>query len=423
MKILVIGSGGREHALCRSIQKSPKCEQLFCAPGNPGISEYAVCLDQQAEDIDGLLLFSIEEKIDLVIVGPEIPLVMGISDRFASKGIKVFGPSAAAAKLEGSKVFMKEFCEKNGIPTATFRKFTNSKNAIDYINVCRLPIVIKADGLAAGKGVIICHDKSDARDVVNKMMIDDMFGKAGSTIVVEEYLEGEEISFFALVCEGKFLPLATAQDHKRAFDGDMGPNTGGMGAYSPASIIDSGMNERIIKEIIQPTIEGLAKNKTPYRGVLFAGLMITDSGPKLIEYNCRFGDPECQTMLARLESDAVEMFLGVTDGNLADLNLSWSNKVAVTVILASKGYPGEYKSGSQILGLEKINTLEGIHVSHSGTSFKGGEVVANGGRVLGVTATGDDFYMAHKRVYQAVRKIDWPEGFFRSDIGWREISR
>ncbi len=423
MKVLVVGAGGREHALCWAIAKSPKCSEVICAPGNAGIANVARCLDVSAEDVPGLVALAQAEKVGLVVVGPEAPLVAGLVDRLQEEGIKAFGPSAAAAAIEGSKGVMKDLCAKHNIPTADYARFDEPDGAKEYIRAHGAPIVVKADGLAAGKGVILCRNENEAYAAIDHIMVEEAFGAAGAEVVVEEFMTGEEASFFAIVDGEHALPLVAAQDHKAVYDGDEGPNTGGMGAYTPAPVIDAAMSKRIMDEIILPTIKGMAADGNPYRGVLFAGLMITDKGPRLIEYNCRFGDPECQPIMSRLNSDLLEVLLAAVDGTLDKIKLKWSRSSALTVVMAAKGYPGSYKKGTEIKGIEAAEKIAGVQVFHAGTRQEDGRLLANGGRVLGVTATGSSIEVAQKKAYKAIEAIDWPEGFCRSDIGWRAIGR
>jgi phosphoribosylamine--glycine ligase len=422
MKVLVVGSGGREHALCWAIAKSKKLQKLFCAPGNGGIARVSECVDISAEDISGIVNFAKSEKIGLVVVGPEAPLVAGMADRLEEAGIKVFGPSAEAAMIEGSKGMMKDLCAKYDIPTATYARFDECNAAKEYIRAHGAPIVVKADGLAAGKGVILCRNENEAYAAIDHIMIEDAFGDAGAEVVIEEFMTGEEASFFALVDGKHALPLVAAQDHKAVGDGDEGPNTGGMGAYSPAPVVDKAMAKTIMETIIEPTIRGMAADGTPYKGVLFAGLMITDTGPKLIEYNCRFGDPECQALMMRLESDLLEVLLAAVTGGLDQVELKWSRNAALTVVMAVNGYPGGYEKGSEIKGIDDAEA-GGAVVFHAGTKTDGEKILANGGRVLNVTALAPGVAKAQAKAYDAVAKIDWPEGFCRSDIGWRAIDR
>ncbi len=423
MKVLVVGSGGREHALCWAIAKSPKCKELICAPGNAGISDLARCVDVSADDVAALVALAQSEKVGLVVIGPEAPLVAGLVDRLEAVGIKAFGPSAAAAAIEGSKGMMKDLCAHYNIPTADYERFDEPDGAKEYIRAHGAPIVVKADGLAAGKGVILCRNENEAYAAIDHMMIEEAFGSAGAEVVVEEFMTGEEASFFAIVDGEHALPLVAAQDHKAAYDGDEGPNTGGMGAYSPAPVVDAAMAKRIMNEIILPTIKGMARDGTPYRGVLFAGLMITDTGPRLIEYNCRFGDPECQPILSRLNSDLLELLMAAVDGKLDKVKLKWSRSSALTVVMAAKGYPGSYQKNTEIKGIDNAEQIAGVKVFHAGTVKKDGRIRAVGGRVLGVTATGKSIAVAQKRAYAAIERIDWPEGFIRTDIGWRAMDR
>ncbi|MEK9672360.1 MAG: phosphoribosylamine--glycine ligase [Rhodospirillaceae bacterium] len=423
MKVLVVGSGGREHSLCWAIARSPKCKKLYCAPGNAGTAAVAENVDIDAEDLDGLIAFVEETKIDFVVVGPEGPLVLGLVDRLDAIGIKSFGPTARAAELEGSKAFTKDLCAKYDIPTADYDRFDEPDAAKEYIRTHGAPIVVKADGLAAGKGVIICRNVNEAYAAVDQIMIEEAFGGAGEEIVVEQFLEGEEASFFALVDGETAVPLVGAQDHKRAHDGDEGPNTGGMGAYSPAPVVDQAMVDRVMTDIIEPTIRAMAAEGRPYKGVLYAGLMIGGDGPKLIEYNARFGDPECQVMMMRMKSDILDALLACAEGRLAKTKIEWHDATAMIVVMAAKGYPGKYQKDTEINGLRKAGAVEGVVVFHAGTAADGDRVLATGGRVLGVTALGKDVKEAQKRAYQAVDSIDWPDGFCRRDIGWRAVGR
>lgn len=423
MKILVVGSGGREHALCWAIAQSPRCGKLYCAPGNAGIAEVAKCVALDAMDIDGIVRFAVENRMSLVVVGPEGPLVAGLVDRLEAEGIRAFGPRAEAAALEGSKGFMKELCDRCGVLTAAFGRFDEPEAAKDFIRRKGAPIVVKADGLAAGKGVILCRNELEAYAAIDHIMTERSFGDAGDEVIIEEFLTGEEASFFALVDGVRAIPLASAQDHKAAYDGDEGPNTGGMGAYSPAPIVTDAMVDTIMKTIITPTIEGMAAEGRPYKGVLFAGLMIDNGVPKLLEYNVRFGDPECQPMMMRLKSDLLEALLACVDGHLDQISLEWHPDVALSVVMAAKGYPGHYEKGSEIGGLDAANAIDGVTVFHAGTKTANGAILANGGRVLNVTARGRTVAEAQKRAYQAVDCIDWPDGFCRRDIGWRALKK
>ena len=417
MKILVVGSGAREHALCWAITRSSLCKDLYCAPGNAGIEEEAQCIPIQVEDLESLVKFCSKESIDFVVVGPEVPLVGGLIDKLTIAGIKAFGPSADAAKLEGSKSFTKEFCLRHKIPTAAFKRFSSANAAIRYVEEIGAPIVIKADGLAAGKGVTVAQTLGQAKDAIEEALNDNKFGEAGKEIVVEECLIGEEASFHVLVDGENVIPLASAQDHKPVGEGDTGPNTGGMGTYSPAPILNEDLTQEIMQNFIIPTVEGMKKEGHTYKGVLYAGLMITDNGPKLIEYNARFGDPETQVLLMRLKSDLLPALIACADGTLDKINLNWDKSAAVCVVMAAKGYPGSYKKGQPIFGLEDANALPGIVVFHAGTKERNGEVFTNGGRVLGVTALGSDISLAIKNAYIVVEKIKWDGIHFRRDIG------
>ncbi len=424
MNVLVVGSGGREHALCWAIARSANCDRLYCAPGNAGIARVAECVDIQAGNLTGLVEFAKRGRIDFVVVGPEAPLVAGLVDRLERAGITAFGPSAAAAGIEGSKTLMKDLCAKYDIPTAAFESFDECDAAKEYIRARGAPIVVKADGLAAGKGVILCRNLNEAFAAIDHIMTERSFGGAGDNVVVEEFLHGEEASFFALVDGTTALPLVSAQDHKPAFDGDEGPNTGGMGAYTPAPVMTPDLQERVMREIIQPTVAGMAAEGMPYKGVLFAGLMIgPDGDPKLLEYNARFGDPECQAMMLRLKSDALEMLLACAEGRLDEISVEWHDATALIVVMATNGYPGAYRKGSEIGGLERAEAVDGVTVFHAGTRADGDLILADGGRVLGVTALADDVAEARNRAYAAVDRIDWPNGFCRRDIGWRALRR
>ena len=425
MRILVVGSGGREHALCWAIASSPLCTNLFCAPGNAGIAEIAQCVDVGIDDIAGQVALAQREKIDFVVVGPEGPLVAGLADRLSEAGIKVFGPSAKAAQLEGSKGFTKDLCRRHNIPTAAYEDFTDTAKAEAYIRAQGAPIVVKADGLAAGKGVVVAETEEQGIDAVRDMLSGNRFGAAGASVVIEEFMEGEEASLFAL-CDGEHaLALAGAQDHKRVFDGDKGPNTGGMGAYSPAPILDAAMVDRAMREIVLPTVHALAADGAPYKGVLYAGLMIGPQGPRLVEYNCRFGDPECQVLMMRLKSDIVPALMACADGGLRHFDLRWADDAALTVVMAANGYPDAYKKGSEIRNLAAAGKVEGVQIFHAGTKFgpDGKQVLANGGRVLNVTAMAPTVEEARARAYRAVDLIDWPQGFCRRDIAWRAVAR
>ena len=423
MNVLVVGSGGREHALCWGIAKSPMCRQLYCAPGNAGIARIANCVDIAADDIASIVAFARQKPIDLVVVGPEKPLVAGLVDRLKEAGIRVFGPTAAAAQIEGSKGFMKELCSRCNIPTAAYGRFDEPEAAKEFIHRHGSPIVVKADGLAAGKGVTVCRNDNEAFAAIDHIMIEGAFGEAGAQVLIEDFMLGEEASFFALVDGVTAIPLASAQDHKPAFDGDHGPNTGGMGAYSPAPIITPALSRQIMAEIIQPAVEGLAAEGRAFSGILYAGLMITREGLRLLEFNARFGDPECQPLIMRLKSDLLVMLLACAEGRLHDLNLEWHDDAALLVVMAAQGYPGHYAKGSEIRGLDRAAALDDVTIFHAGTQAIDGRILANGGRVLGIGARGPTIAAAQRSAYRAVDLIDWPEGFCRRDIGWRAIGR
>jgi phosphoribosylamine--glycine ligase len=422
MKILVVGSGGREHALCWAIAASPLTSKLYCAPGNAGIAAVAECVAIDVMDFERIVAFVAEAGVDFVVIGPDNPIAGGLGDRLAAAGIKHFGPSKAAAELEWSKGFTKELCAAEGIPTARFRRFTDAAAAKDYASDHPLPVVVKADGLALGKGVIIASTRAEASAAIDAMF-SGTFGASGQSIVIEEFLEGEEASFFAL-CDGEnVLPFGAAQDHKRVGDGDTGPNTGGMGAYSPAPVFTGEIERQTMERIVLPTARAMKARGRPFKGVLFAGLMITKEGPKLIEYNARFGDPEAQVLMMRLKSDIVTLMLAVADGALKTMDVRWREEAALTVVMAAKGYPEKPLKGTIIRGLERTAAVEGVEIFHAGTALKDGAVIANGGRVLNVTALGRDVAEAQARAYRAVDLIDWPEGFCRRDIGWRAAGR
>ena len=421
MRILVVGGGGREHALCWAISASPLCTKLYCAPGNAGIAAVAECVDVGAEDIPGQVALAQRLKIDFVVIGPDAPLVAGMADAFTSAGIKVFGPSKQAAQLEGSKGFTKELCRRHNIPTAAYERFTDLAKAATYIRQQGAPIVVKADGLAAGKGVIVAETVDQALAAARDMLEGNRFGASGASIVVEEFMDGEEVSLFALSDGEHVLPLVGAQDHKRAFDDDKGPNTGGMGAYSPVPILDQALFDRSMREIILPTVKALKDEGMPFKGVLYAGLMIGKSGPRLVEYNCRFGDPETQVLMMRLKSDIVPALIACADGGLRHFDLRWTDETALTVIMATKGYPDSYPKGSEIRGLDAASKVPGVQIFHAGTKADGQRILANGGRVLNVTAMARTVQEARERAYRAVDLIDWPEGFCRRDIAWRAV--
>jgi phosphoribosylamine---glycine ligase len=426
MNILILGSGGREHALAWKMAASPLSEKLYCAPGNAGIAREAQCVALDLADHKAVIAFCQEKQIDLVVVGPEVPLCAGIVDDLEAASIKAFGPSKWAARLEGSKGFTKDLCKANKIPTAAYGRFKGAAAAKDYVRRKGAPIVVKADGLAAGKGVVVAETVAEAEAAVD-MMFGGSLGTPAWEIVIEDCLVGEEASFFAL-CDGEnAIALASAQDHKRVGDGDKGPNTGGMGAYSPAPIMTAEMNQRVMDEIIHPTVRAMKAMGAPYKGVLFAGLMITKDGPQLIEYNVRFGDPECQVLMLRLMSDLVPALLAARDGQLKNFDLRWYPDAALTVVMAAKGYPGNYKKGTPIEGLDAAAQVEGVEIFHAGTIAGTGadddHIRANGGRVLNVCARGKSVRDAQTRAYAAVDRIKWPDGFCRRDIGWRAIER
>jgi phosphoribosylamine--glycine ligase len=422
MNILVVGSGGREHALAWAISASPLCDALYCAPGNGGIATVAECVNISGDDIDGLVAFCGEKAIDFVVIGPEQPLVDGLADRLRAEGIDCFGPSAGAAQLEGSKGFTKDICAKYNIPTAAYGRFADAASAKAYVEEQGAPIVVKADGLAAGKGVIMAESNEQALTAIDEIF-SGKFGDAGAEVVIEEWLRGEEISFFAL-CDGdNALPLASAQDHKRVGEGDTGLNTGGMGAYSPAPIMTDALAEQVMDEIIKPTVAAMKAEGMPYQGVFFAGLMITDTGPSLIEYNVRFGDPECQVLMMRLKSDVLPALMACKDGGLAHLDLRWHDAAAMTVVMAADGYPGSYEKGSVIGNLDGAGASDDVEIFHAGTARDGETITAIGGRVLNVTGMGPDVQAARDAAYGAVEKVDWPQGFYRRDIGWRALQK
>jgi phosphoribosylamine---glycine ligase len=422
MNVLLIGSGGREHALAWAISASPLLSKLYCAPGNAGIAQVAECIALNIADHAAVVQFCRDQQIGLVVIGPEAPLVAGLADDLASADFKAFGPSKAAAQLEGSKGFTKDFCTEFAIPTAAYGRFKDRQSALAYLAKQPVPIVVKADGLAAGKGVTVAETREAAVAAVEQCF-SGAFGAAGAEVVIEECLVGEEASFFALVDGTHALALVAAQDHKRVFDGEQGPNTGGMGAYSPAPVMTPEMVQRTMDAIIWPTVKGMVARGAPFKGVLFAGLMITATGPKLIEYNVRFGDPETQVLMLRLKSDLLPALVATADGVLKTFDLRWHDDAALTVVMAANGYPGDYAKGSEIRGLDVAAGVEGVEVFHAGTEQVGPRLVSTGGRVLNVTARGKTVTEAQRRAYAAIAKIDWPGGFFRSDIGWRALQR
>ncbi|QEA39079.1 phosphoribosylamine--glycine ligase [Pistricoccus aurantiacus] len=430
MKVLIIGGGGREHALAWKVAQSPRVEQVFLAPGNAGTRAETKLsnLELTVDDLDGLEAFVRENAIDLTIVGPEAPLVAGVVDRFQAAGLAIFGPTRAAAQLEGSKSFAKDFLTRHGIPSAAYRTFNAVEPALEYLREKGAPIVVKADGLAAGKGVIVATSEAQAQAAVRDMLEDNAFGDAGARVVIEDFLEGEEASFIVMVDGENILPMATSQDHKRAFDGDEGPNTGGMGAYSPAPVVTEAVFKRIMREVIEPTVKGMAEEGRPYRGFLYAGLMIDSRGaPRVIEYNCRFGDPETQPIMLRLRSDLAALCLAGVEGRLAEEHCEWDPRAAVGVVMASGGYPEAYRKGDVIEGLDAAASLEkeeGYKVFHAGTGEDDrGRVVTSGGRVLCVTALGDSVSQARELAYAGVERIHWPDAFYRRDIGHRALAR
>ena len=422
MQVLVIGSGGREHALAWKAAQSASVEKVYCVPGNPGIAQIAECVPMDIADNDALVAFALENKIDLTIVGPEVPLANGVVDAFRAKGLAIFGPTQAAAQIEGSKSFAKDLMKKYGIPTAAFEVFTEAEAAKAYIVEQGAPIVIKADGLAAGKGVVVAMTLDEALEAVDMMMCDQAFGSAGCQVVVEEFLTGEEASILTF-CDGTtIVPMISSQDHKRAYDNDEGPNTGGMGTYAPAPVVTADVLARVQKEILEPTVAAMKAEGIPYTGCLYAGLMITENGPKVIEFNARFGDPETQVVLPLLDSDMAEIMMACVNGNLAELDIQWKDGAAVCVVMAAGGYPQSYRKGDVISGLDKAAEL-GATVFHAGTAAKDGNIVTNGGRVLGVTAIGTDVQKAVDNAYAAVKSIHFDDVHYRNDIAYRAIAR
>ncbi len=419
MKVLVIGSGGREHALVWKIAQSPLVKEIFCAPGNPGIGEMAKLVPIKADDLDGLLEFARKEEIGLTVVGPEVPLTLGIVDLFEVAGLKIFGPSKKAAELEGSKAYSKELLKKYNIPTAKYELFTSAQDANAYLEKQKFPIVVKADGLAAGKGVFICDSLESSLQAVDEILGKKIFGDAGNKVVIEEFLEGEEASILAFSDGKNVISLQPAQDHKAVYDGDKGPNTGGMGAYSPAPVITDDLAKDILENILKPSIQAMAREGRTYKGILYAGLMITSEGPKVLEFNVRFGDPETQPILMRMESDIVFLFFAVIDGKLCDQKITWREEASVCVVMASAGYPGSYPKGDEIFGLDKVD--KGTVVFHAGTKEVDGKLVTNGGRVLGVTSLGKTISEAINNSYEAVSRISWENSYYRKDIGKKAV--
>ena len=416
MKVLVVGSGGREHALVWKISQSPMVDKIYCAPGNAGIGEMAECVAIKAEDLDGLLDFAVQNEIDLTVVGPEVPLTMGIVDKFQEKGLKIFGPSGRAAEIEGSKTFAKDLMAKYGIPTAKYGAFTDAAEAKAFLAEVGLPCVVKADGLAAGKGVLICETKEEAETAVEDILVDNKFGNAGSRVVVEEFLTGQEVSMLAFSDGKTIVPMVSSQDHKRIWDGDKGLNTGGMGAYSPAPIYTADIHEIVVPQVLEATIKAMEQEGRPFAGILYAGLMLTADGPKVLEFNARFGDPETQAVLPRLKSDLVEIFLAIIDGRLAEMNIEWHEEAAVCVVMASGGYPESSDKGRVITGLKEAEEAGAI-VFHAGTKETDGNIVTNGGRVLGISALGKDIAEAIENAYKGVKQITFENMQYRTDIG------
>jgi len=422
MKVLIIGSGGREHALAWKIAQSQIVEKVFCAPGNPGAANVSECVPLAVDDFDGLIKFAQYNAIGLTVVGPEVPLAAGIVDRFAEAGLKAFGPSAAAAQLEASKRFAKDLMARYSIPTSEYASFTNADEAIAYVQEKGAPIVIKADGLAAGKGVTVAHDVESAVSAIKEAMVDGVFNDAGNSVVIEECLVGEEASIFALTDGETILSLVASQDHKPAYDGDAGPNTGGMGAYSPAPVVTDALFEEIERTVLRPCVDGMAADGNRYAGVLYAGLMMTAEGPKVIEFNCRFGDPETQVVLPRMKSDIVPMLEACCDGTLRGHSIDWKDDACVSVVMASAGYPGAYKKGIAIEGIEQADSQDGVIVFHAGTTSHDGQLVTNGGRVLNVTALGEDVASAIQNAYTAVDAISFDGAHYRRDIGHKALA-
>jgi phosphoribosylamine---glycine ligase len=423
MKVLVVGGGGREHALVWKIAQSPKVSKVFCAPGNAGISQQATLVPVKADDLEGLLGFALKENVDLTVVGPEDPLTQGIVDLFESKGLRIFGPNRKAAEIEGSKAFAKEMMKKYGIPTASFKTFQGRVEALDYLQSQRFPIVVKADGLAAGKGVIICKTLEEAIRAVDQIMVEKAFGDAGKQIVIEECLVGEEASFIAFTDGTTIIPTASSQDHKAVYDGDEGPNTGGMGAYSPAPVVTEKAHEKIMNEILRPMIDGMAREGRPYKGALYAGVMVSGGQLKVLEFNARFGDPETQPVLMRMKSDIVPVLEACCLGRLSEQSIEWDRRASVCVVMASGGYPGDYRKGKTIQGLEEVSGMKDVYVFQAGTAVDQNKIVTNGGRVLGVTGLGEDIPRAIERTYQAVRKISWEGVHYRNDIGQKALRK
>jgi len=423
VKVLVVGGGGREHALVWKIAKSPLVEKIYCAPGNAGIQKAAQCVPIAADRVDDLVRFAEEERVDLTVVGPEMPLVLGLVDRMNEKGLKIIGPTQKAAQIEGSKAFAKKLMKRHGIPTGDAVVFSHRDEAATYIRTGSGPLVIKADGLAAGKGVLLCRDRKEAMVALDRIMLEREFGDAGNRVVVEELLKGEEASFIVFTDGRTVVPMPTSQDHKPVFDNDEGPNTGGMGAYSPAPVVTEEMHQRIMEEIMIPAVEAMAELGTPYRGALYAGLMIGEEGPKVLEFNARFGDPEMQPLIMRLESDLVPILIAIVEGELDGIEVRWDPRPAVCVVMASGGYPGSYEKGKEIEGLNDAEAMDDVAVFHAGTRNLAGRIFTDGGRVLGVTAQGRDIESAIKRAYEACSLIRWEGLHYRKDIGRKALKK
>lgn len=423
MKVLVVGSGGREHALVWKIAQSPMVKKVYCAPGNPGISEVAECMDIDAENIEGLYNFALKKKIDLTVVGPEDVLVAGIVDRFKDGHLNIFGPNKRASVIEGSKVYAKTIMKKYGIPTADFKVFDDLKHAKKHISTCDFPLVIKADGLAKGKGVFVCKTSEEADRHIDDIIKEKIFGYAGERIVIEEFLSGEEVSILAITDGKTIVPLSSVQDHKAVYEGDKGPNTGGMGAYSPVPFVTDDLQSSIEENILVPIVHALKKENRPYKGVIYAGLMITNAGPKVLEFNARFGDPETQVLLMRMKSDLVPLLLSTVKNNIEEVEIEWHDGVSICVIMASKGYPDKYEKGLPVFGLEALKSVNNVQVFHAGTAIKDGKVVTNGGRVLGVTILERDLEKAQKNVYEAIKKLSFDGAHYRKDIGTKAINK
>jgi len=422
-KVLVVGGGGREHAIAWKLAQSEKVDKVYAAPGNPGIAQIGECLPFGAGEIEKLAEFAEREGIDLTVVGPEAPLVAGIADEFQKRGLKIFGPSKRAAMLEGSKAFAKEMMVKFGVPTADFKVFENPEEAKEYVRKRGAPLVVKADGLAAGKGVVVARSTEEALEAIDKIMVERLFKEAGKRVVIEDFLEGEEASYLVITDGERYIPLATSQDHKAVFDGDRGPNTGGMGAYSPAPVLSEEMEEEVKKRVIEPILKGMRESGRTFRGILYAGLMITKEGVKVLEFNVRFGDPEAQTLLRRLDDDIYEVFSEVAQGELKRDSLSWKDETSICVVLASKGYPIKAETGKEITGIEEAEKVESVKVFHAGTKLENGKLLTAGGRVLNVTALGKDIREARERAYRAVQKIHFDGMHYRRDIGEKALRR